>query len=373
MTKGKSMKAVVFNGVFDVSLEDRLVPEIQNPTDAIVKVKYTALCGSELHVYRGHQPSPTGFIMGHEFTGVVESVGSSIQNFKAGDKVVCPFTISCGVCFYCKHGATSRCEHSRLFGSKLLDGAQAEYVRVPLADTTMFKQPSQDEVAKYGITNYDEKKFVMMADIFPTGYFAAKNALKNFNWNEYDEEKDGPIVFAVVGCGPVALCAIIALFTMIPKDRKCLVYAIDFVEDRLKEAEKLGAIPIDASKPENDAVSIIKRATNGRGADAALEIVGLSPALKLAFDIIRPWGTISSVGVHNDVIPFNGNDAYNKNVSLQFGRCPVRSIFEESLKVMVQNFDKLDVLTGHVMKLADAKEGYDLFHNKKVQKVIFEC
>lgn len=367
-----TMKAVIFNKPFDISVEDRPIPEILAPTDAIVKVKYTALCGSELHVFRGHQPSPTNFIMGHEFTGTVHKVGSEIKSLKPGDSIVAPFTVSCGNnCFYCKHGASSRCKNSLLFGTKALDGAQAEYVRVPLADSTLVLQPSL-----FSSSPESEKKLVLMADIFPTGYFAAKNIFQDIHPEAVYDTTDGPFVAVVVGCGPVGLCGIVAATVLAPKGAK--IYAVDTVPERLKEAEKLGATPLllptdgTAITDEKHPVSIIKSVTGGRGADGVMEIVGHSDALRLAFDLLRPWGKISSVGVHNADIPITGNEAYGKNVTIQFGRCPVRSIFDESLNVFANNIDKLNILTGHIMKLEDAKEAYDLFDKRKVQKVIFE-
>lgn len=343
------MKSVVFNGPRNVSVELRPIPTIQAPTDAIIKVAYTALCGSELHVYRGHQKSPTGFIMGHEFTGQIVELGSEVKDFKVGDKVVSPFTCSCLDCFYCKKGASSRCAHSLLFGSQGLDGAQAEYVRVPLADGTLLLAPS----------SVDEKKLVLMADIFPTGFFAASNVLKDLS-----EEDRKSSVNVVIGCGPVGLCAIVAAKSMVRT-----VYAIDSVPERLEEAKKLGAIPLNLK---DDPIKVIKDVTEGRGADNVMEIVGLSPALRLAFDIVRPWGRISSVGVHNAEIPFSGNEAYGKNVTIQFGRCPVRSIFPEALELLKKVHTQLDCLSGHIMKLDDAVQAYDDFDKQKVQKIIFE-
>ena len=218
----KTMHAVIFNGKLDVSIEQRPLPTIQDPKDIIVKVRYTALCGSELHVFRGHQPSGTGFIMGHEFTGEVVEMGSDVKNFKKGDKIVTPFTTSCGVCFYCKKGFSSRCEKCQLFGTAVLDGGQAEYARIPLADSTVVKAPS----------NVDEKKLVLMADIFPTGYFCAANAFKGF-----DEETIRESVVLLIGCGPVGLCALVNALEYKPK----AVLAIDGVEERLKQARDLGA------------------------------------------------------------------------------------------------------------------------------------
>lgn len=381
------MNAVVFLGPHKVALDTRPIPTLQDPTDAILKVEYTALCGSELHVYRGHQKSQTGFIMGHEFTGTVHSVGSSVTDFKPGDRVICPFTVSCGNnCFYCRHGQSSRCEKSLLFGSKPLDGGQAEYVRIPLADSTLVKQPLHLIKQKFPNLSDEQlkkesQKFVLMADIFPTGYFAAKTALQGFSNTSQSEidtlsKVDGPPVIVVIGCGPVGLCGVISVVRLAPKGS--LIYAIDTVPDRLKEAKKLGAIPIlldtdpNAQDKKTDPVSIIKKATNGRGADAVMEIVGHADALRLSFDLVRPWGRIASVGVHNEDIPITGNEAYNKNVNLNFGRCPVRSIFEEALPIFVESLNKLDILTGHIMKLEDAVEAYKMFDQRKVQKIVFE-
>ena len=162
------MKAVVFKGKEHVEIEDRPIPKLKDQTDLIIKVRYTALCGSELHVFRGHQPSKTDFIMGHEFTGEVVEVGSDVKNFQKGDIIVTPFTVSCGTCFYCKHGFSSRCEKCQLYGTVILDGGQAEYARIPLADSTAVKAPS----------NIDENKLVLMADIFPTGFFLRQKRLR---------------------------------------------------------------------------------------------------------------------------------------------------------------------------------------------------
>ncbi|KAK5240126.1 hypothetical protein LTS06_012560, partial [Exophiala xenobiotica] len=194
MATKDTMRAVVFKGKLHVEVEERPVPKIQDPKDIIVKVRYTALCGSELHVFRGHQPSDTGFIMGHEFTGEVVETGSDVKSVKKGDKIVSPFTLSCGECFYCKGGFSSRCEKSKLFGCPALDGGQAEYCRIPLADSTVVKAPP----------NIAEDKLVLMADIFPTGYFAAANAFRGF-----DEATIRQSVVLLIGCGPVGLCALV--------------------------------------------------------------------------------------------------------------------------------------------------------------------
>ncbi|CAF1158756.1 unnamed protein product [Adineta ricciae] len=290
------MQAVVFKGVQKIVVEDRPIPICKDPTDVVIKVHVTALCGSDLHVYRGHETtSETDFIMasGHEFFGEIIEIGMDVTQFKIGDRVVVPFSTSCGTCFYCKKALTSRCEHSRLFGSPSLNGGQAEYVRIPFADSTAVQVP----------TGISDDLMVLMGDIFPTGYFAAKNA-----WTLLSEKErqDPNLIVVVVGCGPVGLCAITAACERFP-----IVYAIDSVEERLEEAKKHGAIPVNLN---NDPINVIKRATDGRGADAVLEIVGHANALQLAYDLIRPWGVIASVGVQLDAFPFTGPAAYDKNV-----------------------------------------------------------
>jgi threonine dehydrogenase-like Zn-dependent dehydrogenase len=261
---------------------------------------------SELHVFRGHQPSKTGFIMGHETTGEVTEIGSEIKNHKKGDVIVMPFTLSCGECFYCTNGFSSRCTKGLLFGCPLLDGGQAEYMRVPLADSTAVKAPE-------GI---DEKKLVLMADIFPTGYFAAANAFRGFS-----EEVIQQSVVVLIGCGPVGLCALINTLEYKPK----IVLAVDRVESRLALAKNLGAEPWNDQTDREGLEKRVKELTDGRGCDVVIEGVGHADALKTGFDLLRPWGNISSFGVHNEDIPWTGNQAYGKNLRIQMGRCPVRS------------------------------------------------
>lgn len=260
--------------------------------------------------------------MGHEFTGEVVEVGDDVKKLKKGDKIVTPFTVSCGECFYCKRGFSSRCEKCQLYGTVILDGGQAEYARIPLADTTCVKAPP----------NIDEKKLVLMADIFPTGYFAAKNAFQNLT---HAEIWDSTVV--LIGCGPVGMCALVNALEYKPKH----LLAVDGVPERLEEAKRMGAEPWNFKQDKDGLVKRVKELTDGRGADAIIECVGHSDALGLGFELLRPWGQISSIGVHNAEIPWTGNQAYGKNLKVQMGRCPVRSLFEDSLKMLEKNQDKL--------------------------------
>lgn len=348
------MQAVVFDGPLKVRIEQRPIPKIKEPGDIIVKVRYTALCGSELHVFRGHQPSPTGFIMGHEFTGEVTEVGEAVKKFSKGDKIVSPFTTSCGECFYCTHNASSRCEKCLLYGSGVLDGGQAEYARIPFADTTVVKAPPQ----------IDEKKLVLMADIFPTGYFAAYNAFKGKEHAEIWDE-----VAVLIGCGPVAMCALVNALEYSPRH----LIAVDSVPERLEQARKLGAEPWNFKTDLEGLQKRIKELTSGRGADVVMECVGHSDALELGFNLLRPWGRISSIGVHNGPIPWTGNQAYGKNLTVQMGRCPVRSIFEKALKQLEKNQHKLDFMIDNIRPLSDAVVAYDEFNNMKYHKIVFEA
>ncbi|KAH8157395.1 hypothetical protein CIB48_g10854 [Xylaria polymorpha] len=324
-----TMNAVVFDRPYKVSLQQRPVPKshadvkvVQNDDDIIVKVLAAGLCGSELHMFRGHEPARAGFIMGHEFTGTVVAAGKNVETVKIGDKVVSPFTVSCMKCFYCKNGYSSRCVNNLVFGSESLDGAQADYVRVPFADGTVVKAPSE----------IDDNALVLMADIFPTGFFGARNAFNGLGMQDPTEA-----TAVVVGCGPVGLCALISALEYKPKH----LFAIDSVESRLEIARSLGAEPLNFKTNPEGMIERIKEVTEGRGADVVIEVVGLKPALRTAYEVVRPFGFISSIGVHNSDMPFTATDGY-------------------------------DFMFEHIMPLSEAVSGYDMFDKMQVQKVIFK-
>ncbi|KAJ5753594.1 uncharacterized protein N7511_007747 [Penicillium nucicola] len=354
------MQAVVFKGPLQVALEERPIPKVQLSTDVVLKVRYTALCGRQdipihlLHVFRGHQASNTGFIMGHEFTGEIVEIGSDVRSFRKGDRVVSPFTVSCGSCFYCEHGYSSRCAESKLFGTVGLDGGQAEYVRVPSADSTLFQIPA----------SVDEKKLVLMADIFPTGYFASSNAFSGLSQTKIEDS-----TVLLFGCGPVGICALVAALEYKPKN----LIAIDSVHSRLSLAESLGAESWDFQNDEAGLRERVKELTGGRGADVVIEVVGHSSALRMGFELLRPWGRISSVGVHNQEIPWTGNEAYGKNLHLQMGRCPVRSIFGQAMSLFQKKQEELNFMCHDIRPLSEAVKAYDDFSSMRAHKVIFEA
>ncbi|KAL0491790.1 zinc-type alcohol dehydrogenase-like protein [Acrasis kona] len=353
------MKSVIFKGPHQVKVEQRSIPKLKSKTDVIVKVRYNAICGSDLHAFRGVEECESiDFIMGHEFCGTIYQVGESIKNFQVGDSVVSPFTVSCGECFYCLGNLSARCEQSLLFGSPRLDGGQAEYVRVPLADSTLLHLKN--------VQIKDEKTLLFLGDIFPTGYFCVKNALSRLN------PKDD-VSICVFGCGPVGLCTIIAAKYLLRNfGNGSKLFAVDSVQQRLEKATLLGAtvIKLDESNP-TMAVTKLQDETNGRGVDASLEVVGSRSALRIAFDSLRPFGVLSSVGVHNSNLPFSGDECFTKNIVMQFGRCPVRSILPESIAVMEATQDQFKDFVDHVCTIDDAVEAYDLFEKRLVQKVVF--
>ena len=337
------MKAITFQGKEKLSFETVTDPSIIQPTDVIVKVVLTAICGSDLHVYREHEKGlDYGTVMGHEFFGEVVEIGSAVTGLKKGDRVVSPFTTSCGVCYFCKIGLTCRCQQGQLYGwvehGHGLHGAQAEYVRVPLADSTLVKSPE----------GLSEEQVLLTGDIFSTGYFCAENA---------GVRPGGRYV--VLGCGPVGLMAILAAKIQGADE----IWAVDSVPERMAIAQRYGAVVVDLSK--TDAKQFILEQTNGIGADAVMEVVGNPSAQQLAFDVVRPGGIISSVGVHTaNNFTFSPVDAYNKNITYKTGRCPARHYMSKLLPLLGDQQIDLSAIISHRLPLAQGVEGYRIFDQK---------
>jgi threonine dehydrogenase-like Zn-dependent dehydrogenase len=222
-------------------------------------------------------------------------------------------------------------------------------VKVPFADNTLFLSPK----------SVREELLVLMADIFPTGYFCAARFLRNMAQSEAQAS-----VVVVVGCGPVGICAIAAALTWCPT-----VYAIDMVPERLAEAQKIGAKPLILDETVE---AKIKAATNGRGADVVLEVVGNEEAMQLSLSMVRPFGFISCVGVHLGDYIFSGPTLHAKNITMAWGRCPVRGIFEESLYCLAKVQEKVGFLCELHLPLEDAPKAYEIFNQRKAHKIILE-
>ncbi|MBL7848050.1 MAG: alcohol dehydrogenase catalytic domain-containing protein [Cyclobacteriaceae bacterium] len=338
------MNALTFQGKEKISYTTVPDPVILDPGDAIVRVSCCAICGSDLHVYHEREKGiERGTAMGHEFTGEIVEVGEQVKNFKTGDLVMSPFTTSCGQCFYCRAGLTCRCIHSQLFGwvenGHGLHGGQAEWVRVPLADSTLVKIPD-------GISR---EEALLLGDVLSTGFYCARQAQVKSNG-----------VYAIVGCGPVGLMAVIGAREMGAQK----IFAIDTQPERLEKAKEFGAIPIDASN--QSAREVIQESTEGRGADGILEAVGSGPAVKLAYELVRPGGIISSVGVCTDAnLAFSPVEAYNKNLTYTIGRCPARFMMNQLVPLVQQKKYNIASLFTHRMKLEQGAVGYEIFSGKK--------
>jgi threonine dehydrogenase-like Zn-dependent dehydrogenase len=337
------MKAVTFQGTARVETATVADPAIREPSDVVVRTRVSAICGSDLHVYLGRETGiEPGTVMGHEFLGEVAEVGRGVKALSVGDLVVSPFTTSCGSCFYCRKGLTCRCTGGQLFGwvqnGRGLEGAQAEYVRVPMAESTLVRLPE----------GVDVEAALFLGDILATGFFCA------------DMAEAGPAgVYAVVGCGPVGLFAILGA-----RERGAeRIFAIDVVPERLELAKRFGASPIDAGR--SDSREIVREATEGRGADAVLEVVGSPEATRLAFDLIRPGGIVSAVGVHTEAqFAFSPVEAYDKNLTYRAGRCPARAYIDKLLPLVLSGKYDLASIVSHRLPLTEAARGYQLFERK---------
>lgn len=337
------MKAITFRDVHEVRYESVRDPALVDPGDAVVRVTHTAVCGSDLHVYNGRETGlDTGTVLGHECIGEVVEVGAGTRAFRSGDRVVSPFSTACGSCAFCREGLSARCTQGQLFGwvenGRGLHGAQAEFVRVPLADTTLVPLPGDLPAAAA----------VLLADVLPTGFHCARQA---------DVRPGG--VYAVIGCGPVGLMAVLAAVEL----GAAAVHAIDRIPERLQRATALGAIALDAST--TDPVPVLTEATEGRGVDAVLEAVGSSDAARLAYRLVRPGGVLSFVGVHTDGrLAITPPELYDKNITLRLGRCPARSLMEPLIPVALKRSTDLASIFTHSMPLSDGARGYDLFDRR---------
>jgi threonine dehydrogenase-like Zn-dependent dehydrogenase len=337
------MRALVFEDIRRVSCATVPDPSIQDAGDVVVRVRAAAVCGSDLHVYRGLETGlDSGTVMGHELAGEVVEVGSGVTRFRAGDLVVSPFTTSCGSCFYCRLGLTARCERGQLFGwvekGRGLHGVQAESVRVPLADSTLVSVPEE----------IPPEEALFAGDVLATGWFGAESA----------GAVPGRIV-VVVGCGPVGLMAVIASREL-GAER---VFAVDALPERLALAERWGAEPVDFQK--EDAVSRVREATEGRGADGVVEAVGSPQASRLAYELVRPGGTIAAVGVHvEDRLAFKPGEIYDKNLTYRAGRCPARSYMDRLLPLLRSRKYDFGTLISHRLPLEEGPRGYDLFNRR---------
>jgi 2-desacetyl-2-hydroxyethyl bacteriochlorophyllide A dehydrogenase len=337
------MRALTFQGPGEVRYETVRDAKIEAPDDAVVELRLGAVCGSDLHVYRGHETGlDLGTVLGHEFLGEIVEIGSGVTGLAVGDRVVSPFSTCCGDCFYCRRGLTARCEKGQLFGwvegGEGLHGAQAELVRVPLAATTLVRV---DEAL-------DEEAALLAGDVLSTGIFCAESG---------GAGPDG--VTVVLGCGPVGLMAIAAA-----REAGCeRVLAVDSVPERLDLARRFGAEALALVGDEIERG--VLEATGGRGADTVLEAVGSPAATRLAVDLVRPGGTIAAAGVHTEErFAFAPGEAYDKNLTYVAGRCSARAYMERALGVVASGRYPLTEIVSHRLPLAEGARAYEIFDRK---------
>ncbi len=334
------MKAITFQGIETLAFEEVRDPTLQDGGDVVVRVTVAGICGSDLHPYFGRETGlDVGTVMGHEVVGEIVDVGAAVDRWAVGDRVVAPFTTSCGDCPYCRNGLTARCTRGQLFGwveeGQGLHGAQGEYVRVPLADSTLVAVPE----------GLDESVALLSGDILSTATFGADLAAV----------ADGDVV-VVVGCGPVGLLAILTSFDRGARD----VVAVDRIPSRLETAGRFGAKAV--SFADADPRALVDELTDGRGADAAIEAVGTAPATRTAADLLRHGGRIAALGVHTEpTLAVSPGEMYDRNFSYAAGRCPARHYMAASLDLAAREFALIETLISHRLPLEDGVEAYRRF------------
>jgi alcohol dehydrogenase len=290
------MRALVYHGPGRKAWEDVPKPEVTADTDAIVRVDVTTICGTDLHILKGDVPAVTdGRILGHEAVGTVEAVGSGVKTVKAGDRVLVSCITACGTCRYCRDGHSGQCLGGGgwILGHKI-DGTQAEYVRVPFADTSTYPLPA-------GASDED---ILMLADILPTAYEVGV-------LNGCVQPGD---VVAIVGAGPIGLAAITGSRLFSPSH----VVAIDKAETRLEAAKKFGA-DVVVNNTHQDPLEAIRELTDGLGADVAIEAVGVPATFELCARLVRPGGHIANIGVHGEPATLHLEDLWIKNITITTG------------------------------------------------------
>jgi 2-desacetyl-2-hydroxyethyl bacteriochlorophyllide A dehydrogenase len=345
------MLAVTYQGPEQIRVDDVEKPGLEASTDAIVRVTTAALCGTDMHIYHDKIPNvPAGWIVGHEFCGVVEDVGDAITEFKPGDRVVSSMYVACGRCPACVSGDHRRCKKFQMFGMGVafgnLPGGQAEYVRVPLADMTLRAIPEQ----------LSDESTIFTGDILATAF----TALRQSGIVEGD-------TIAIVGAGPVgqliAMCA--------PTFGAGQVFVIDVVEERLEEARHFGAVTIDPR--EQDPRKLIKEATGGAMCDAVFEAAGNEPAMKTAFGLPRANGAVVLVGMLvNEHFPLTAGELWLRNTKVIPVLGAPYSHRDELLKLIAAGkIDAAQIITDR-LPLSGASEAYAAFDRKELQKAIFE-
>jgi alcohol dehydrogenase len=336
--KTTTMKALVYHGPGQKAWENKPMPFIKESTDAIVHVTTSTICGTDLHIMKGDVPTVTdGRILGHEAVGVVEDCGPGVSNFKIGDRVLVSCITSCGKCDYCKKVMYSHCRNGGWILGNTIDGTQAEYVRIPHADNSLYHAPA----------GMDEDALVMLSDIFPTGF---ECGVIN------GQVKPGDTV-AIVGSGPIGLAALLTAQFYSPGQ----IIQIDQDDNRLQVARTFGATHTINFKDEN-VEERVKLLTNGEGVDVAIEAVGVPSSFLTCQSIIAPGGRIANIGVHGKSAELHLEKLWDRNITITTRL--VDTVTTPMLLKVLQS-GKLDAkkMGTHKFALSDVMKAYDTFGN----------
>ena len=339
------MKALVYHGPGKKAWEDKPRPTLQAPTDAIVKVAKTTICGTDLHILKGDVPAGTdGRILGHEGVGVIEEIGAGVSNFKKGDRVLISCITSCGKCEACKKGMYSHCANGGWILGHLIDGTQAEYVRIPYADTSLYLVPK----------GVDEDALVMLSDILPTGF---ECGVLN------GAVKPGDTV-AIVGGGPVGLAALLTAQFYSPAE----IIMVDLDDNRLEVARKLGATQA-VNSGDGKAAQKVLALTGGKGVDVAIEAVGIPATFDLCQDVVAAGGHIANVGVHGKSVSLKLEKLWAHNVTITT-RLVDTVTTPMLLKNVVAGRLQPTKLITHRFTLDEFVKAYDTFANAAKEKAL---
>lgn len=342
------MKALVYHGPGKKSWEEKPKPEVIKPTDAIIRILKTTICGTDLHIMKGDVPEVAdGRVIGHEGVGIIEDIGAAVSNFKKGDHVLISCITSCGKCSYCKKGMYSHCEDGGWILGHLVDGTQAEYVRIPHADNSLYPIPS----------GADEEALVMLSDILPTGF---ECGVLN------GQVKPGDII-AIVGAGPIGIASLLTGQFYSPAE----IIMIDRDENRLAVSKKFGATQTINFEKE-DPIAKVTSLTGGKGVDVAIEAVGVPESFELCESIIAPGGHIANVGVHGKSVDLHLETLWAKNITIT-----TRLVDTVSTPMLLKTVESKRLqpakLITHRFKLDEILDAYDTFEHaadKKALKVI---
>lgn len=288
--RAPAMKALVYTSLGQVALQERPRPQLVKPTDAIIRVTKTSICGSDLHITQGHVATCTpGRVLGHEGVGVVEETGASVAKYAKGDRVLIACMTSCASCEYCRKAMFSHCTSGGWLLGHTIDGCQAEYVRVPHADASLLPVPD----------GVDQGGLVMLSDSFPTGYEVGTVAGR--------VAPGGTVV--IVGVGPIGMASLITAQWLSPS----VLVAVDNDEGRLRTAKEMGATHTACAA---DAIEVVKAATGGKGCDTVIEAVGIPATFELAQRLLAVGGTLANIGVHGTKVDLFLNDLWSHNITI---------------------------------------------------------